>query len=229
MSANQNLNELVRMIDVACLKPEYDETLVRQACRDALKYGYAAVFVMPSWIPLVADLLKGSEVKVGAPVGFPLGTHTTLVKVLETRDALANGAQEIDVMLNVAALKSGDLDFVRQDLRSVVEASQGRLTKVILETCLLTDEEKRSACRIAEEAGADFVKTSTGFGLQGATAADVRLMRLAVSARVRVKAAGGIGSLDQVVELYQAGATRFGIGTDKARRISEQILHPQEQ
>lgn len=227
MSAHPDLINLIPMIDVACLKPEYDEAFIRQTCQDALQFGYAAVFAMPSWIPLVAGFLRGSPVKAGAPIGFPLGTHTTPVKVFETREAVAGGAAEIDVMLNVAALKSGHLDFVLEDLRRVVEASQGLLTKVILETCLLSEAEKRTACRLAEQAGADFVKTSTGFNTQGATAADLRLMRASVSERVRLKAAGGIASLDQVLELHQAGATRFGIGTLKARQISEQILQLQ--
>ena len=224
MNNLKDSRDFIQMIDASCLKPESDEALVRQTCLEALKYGYAAVFIMSAWLPLSANLLKGSRVKVGAAIGFPLGSHLTAVKVCEAREAIASGAEEIDIMLNVGALKSRDYSLVERDLQAVVEASQGRLTKVILETCLLSDEEKRIACKIAEDAGANFVKTSTGFGSRGATAADVRLMRDSVSERVRVKAAGGIDTLEQVWELHQSGAVRFGIGTSKAANIAAQIL-----
>jgi deoxyribose-phosphate aldolase len=138
------------------------------------------------------------------------------------RDAIASGAEEIDMEMNVGALKSQNYNLVKQDIQAVVKASQGRITKVILETCLLTDEEKKIACEIAEEAGIDFVKTSSGFAASGATVEDVRLMRKSVSERISVKAAGGISTLDQVLELTRAGATRFGIGTVKAVKIAKE-------
>ncbi len=215
---------IVGMIDVSCLYPETDVNLVRQTCREAVQFGYAAVFIMPAWTPLVAILLKGSKVKIGVPIGFPLGSHSTPVKVFETREAVANGADEIDMMINIGALKSKHYELVQQDIQSVVEAAEGGLVKAILETCLLTDEEKIIAAQIAETAGVDFVKTSTGFGKGGATVSDVRLLRLSVSERVLVKAAGGINSLDQVQALLQAGAVRFGIGSAKASRIATEVL-----
>lgn len=224
MSEESPLQALVGRIDVSCLKPETDEALIRRTCREALKFGYAAVFAMPGWTRLVSSLLEGSQVKAGAPIGFPLGSHTTLAKVFEARDAIANGAQELDMQMNVGALKSGDADRVREDIRAVVEAAQGRLVKVILETCLLSEAEKRTACEIAAEAGADFVKTSSGFAAGGATVEDVRLLHAAAAGRMQVKAAGGIHTLPQALALQEAGATRFGIGAEKACRIVQEAL-----
>ena len=217
MAATENPLEIIQMLDVSCLRPEADEQKIRQTCTEALEYGCAAVFVMPYWLPLSASLLKGSTVKAGAPLGFPFGSHTTYIKVCEARDAIASGAEELDMMMNVGALKSRDYKLVKRDIQAVVEASEGRIVKVILETCLLADEEKQTACQIVESAGADFVKTSTGFSTCGATVADVRLLRASVSERVRVKAAGGIDSFEQARELVQAGAVR--LGTSKTLKI----------
>jgi deoxyribose-phosphate aldolase len=217
------IQDLIHLIDTSCLWPETDEALIRQTCKEAVQYGYATVFAMSSWLPLLANLLEGSPVKVGASIGFPLGSHSTAVKVFEVRDAIASGAQEIDIQMNVGALKSQYYDLVKHDIREVVGVSQGRLTKLILETSLLTDEEKKIACELADEAGVDFVKTSSGFTASGATVADVRLMRASVSDRVSVKASGGIKSLDQILELKQAGATRFGIRTSNALRIAREV------
>jgi len=228
MSTIYKPQDVIHMIDVSCLKPETDEALVRQTCKDAVQYGYAAVFAMSAWLPLTASLLRGSPVKVGASIGFPLGSHSSLVKVFEVRDAIASGGEELDMQMNVGALKSGNYDLVKRDIQAVVEAGQGRLVKVILETCLLTDDEKRIACEIAESAGVDFVKTSSGFAASGATVADICLMRASVSERVSVKAAGGINSFDQVWELLNAGATRFGIGTAKALIIAQEALTRQK-
>jgi deoxyribose-phosphate aldolase len=212
--------EIIQMLDLSCLRPEADEQAVRRTCAEALEYGYAAVFVMPYWLPLSASMLKGSRVKAGVPLGFPFGSHTTFIKVCEARDAIANGAEELDMMMNVGALKSRNYDLVERDIQAVVEAAQGRIVKVILETCLLTDEEKKSACQIVESAGADFVKTSTGFSTCGATVADVRLLRASVTERVRVKAAGGIDSFEQARELVEAGAVR--LGTSKTLMIVQE-------
>ena len=224
MTWSPHPEDLIKMIDAACLNPEADETMIRTTCSEAVQFGYAAVFAMSGWLPLIASLLNGSPVKTGAAIGFPFGSYSTVVKTFEVRDAIASGADEIDVMMNIGALKSKNFDQVRRDIESVVNASQGLLTKVILETCLLTDEEKVDACKIAEEAGADYVKTSTGFGAGGATVADVRLLRASINVRMRVKASGGIQSIDQIQELFLAGATRFGVGAAKASRFAREAI-----
>jgi deoxyribose-phosphate aldolase len=205
------LNELAKTIDHSLLRPEMTEAEVQSGCELAARYQVASVCVKPCHVRLAARLLEGSGVAVGTVVGFPHGSSTTFVKVAEAKDALANGARELDMVLNIGELRSGHYGKVREDIRSVVEAAGGRaLVKVILENAYLTDEEKVIACRLVEEAGADFVKTSTGFAPGGATLADVRLMRAAVGTGIQVKAAGGVRTLDAALEMIDAGVTRMG-------------------
>ncbi len=212
-----NPRELARLIDHTALKPEATEAQIRTLCAEARQYQFAAVCVNPSWVGLCAELMAGSGVGVCTVIGFPLGATTTVVKVVETRDAIANGATEIDVVINIGALKSGNDGPVRRDLREVVMAAQGRaLVKVILETALLTREEKIKACLMAKQAGADFVKTSTGFGPGGATVEDVSLMRETVGPQMGVKASGGIRDRAFAIALVTAGATRLGTSASVA-------------
>jgi len=204
--------DLARFIDHTLLKPDATAQDIDRYCEEAKRYGFAAVCVNPVWVKRAAQNLRGSPVKVASVVGFPLGAQTTEVKVLETRRALRDGAREIDMVINVGALKSGDQELVKNDIARVAEACHeaGATCKVILETGLLTDEEKVIASRLARAARADFVKTSTGFGPGGATAFDVALMREAVGPRMGIKASGGVRTADQVRELIAAGATRIG-------------------
>lgn len=200
------------LIDHTILKPDASKADVEKVCAEARKYGFASVCVNPYWVPLAAFLLAGSPVKVCTVIGFPLGATTTSAKVHETEEALRAGAKEIDMVQNVGALKSGDAERVKQDIRAVVEAAHaaGAIVKVILETSLLDDNEKAVACTMAKLAGADFVKTSTGFSGGGATAHDVALMRSIVGAEMGVKASGGVRTLDDVKRMTAAGATRIG-------------------
>jgi deoxyribose-phosphate aldolase len=202
---------LARMIDHTLLKPEATADQVRKLCQEALTYNFASVCVNPTWVALAAELLKDSPVKVCTVIGFPLGATTPEAKAAETADAIKNGATEVDMVLNVGALKSGMDDLVLRDVKAVVEAARGKaLVKVILETCLLTDEEKVKACQICKEAGADFVKTSTGFGSGGATVHDVALMRRTVGPDMGVKASGGIRDFETAKAMVEAGANRIG-------------------
>jgi deoxyribose-phosphate aldolase len=201
---------LAAYIDHTALKPETTCAEVERLCAEALAFGFASVCVNGSHISRVAARLSGSAVKACAVVGFPLGAMTLKAKAFEAEDALRNGAGEIDMVLAIGALKDGDHDAVRADIAAVRKASNGALLKVILETCLLTDDEKRLACALAEEAGADFVKTSTGFSTGGATLADIRLMRGVVGDRLGVKASGGIRTREDALAMIEAGATRIG-------------------
>ncbi len=203
---------MARLIDHTILKPEATRAQVEQICQQALAHGFASVCVNPYWVPLVAAELAGSDVSVCTVVGFPLGATSTAAKVAETGITLGDGAREIDMVLNVGALRSGDLDIVQRDIAAVVEAAHGggAIVKVILETALLEDAQKLSACRLAVTAGADFVKTSTGFAASGATVEDVALMREAVGPALGVKASGGIRTLADVERMVAAGATRIG-------------------
>ncbi|MBI4263096.1 MAG: deoxyribose-phosphate aldolase [Acidobacteria bacterium] len=200
------------MIDHTLLRPDAARQDIEQVCREAMQYGFASVCVNPTWVALTARLLRGSSVKVCSVVGFPLGATTPDVKHYETRRAIFDGATEIDMVTNVGALKSGDLRVVERDIEAVTAPCRdaGVLSKVIIEAALLTDEEKVTACTLAKAAGADFVKTSTGFGAGGATAADVALMRRVVGEEMGVKAAGGIRDYEGVKALVAAGATRIG-------------------
>lgn len=185
---------------------------VKTVCAEALQYGFASVCVNAFWVPLVAAELKGSSVKVCTVVGFPLGATSTAAKVAETRAALAGGAHEIDMVINLGALRGSETGVVEQDIRAVVEASHaaGAIVKVIIETALLTDDQKVLACQLAQAAGADFVKTSTGFAKSGATVEDVALMRRTVGPVMGVKASGGIRTLEDLKTMVAAGATRIG-------------------
>jgi len=216
VSASERLTRvdpaLASLIDHTILKPEATRDDVARVCREARRHGFASVCVNPYWVPLAAQELKGSPVKVCTVAGFPLGATSTAAKVCETELALRDGAQEIDMVMNIGALKSGDYAAVESDIRLVAETchSRGALLKVILETALLDDTEKAIACALAKLAGADFVKTSTGFSKHGATVADVALMRRVVGPQMGVKAAGGIRTLEDLKAMTAAGATRIG-------------------
>ena len=203
---------LARMIDHTMLKPDATSDKIAQLCFEARKYHFASVCVNPTHVKLCADLLKGSEVKVCTVIGFPLGATSPEVKAFETRNALDNGATEIDMVINIGALKAGESELVARDIRGVVETGHaaGALVKVIIETALLTDEEKVIACLLAKEAGADYVKTSTGFSGGGATVHDIALMRKTVGPNIGVKASGGIHTHQDAEALVAAGATRIG-------------------
>ncbi len=203
---------IARLIDHTILKPDAVRDEVKAVCAEALQYGFASVCVNAFWVPLVAAELKGSPVKVCTVAGFPLGATSTSAKVAETKNALADGAQEIDMVINVGALRGGETGVVESDIRAVVEAShaQGAIVKVIIETALLTDDQKVLACRLSQAAGADFVKTSTGFAKSGATVEDIALMRRTVGPSMGVKASGGIRTLEDLKAMVAAGATRIG-------------------
>jgi deoxyribose-phosphate aldolase len=203
---------LARMIDHTLLKPDATADQIAQLCFEASKYHFASVCVNPTNVKLCSDLLKDTDVKVCTVIGFPLGATSTEVKAFETQNAIENGATEIDMVINIGALKAGDNDLVARDIREVVKVAHkaGAIVKVIIETALLTDEEKIIACLLAKEAGADFVKTSTGFSSGGATVHDVALMRKAVGPELGVKAAGGIHTQEEAKQLVAAGATRLG-------------------
>ncbi len=212
-------NRLGGVVSGADIAPRIDHTLlaptatsdeVRELCREARENGFASVCVNPSHVSLAADLLRGSSVKVCTVVGFPLGATTTFTKVSETKEAVANGADEIDMVINIGALKSGQDQLVEEDMREVVRAASGRLTKAIFETALLTDDEVIRSCHMAKRAGLDYVKTSTGFGPGGATVHHVALMRKTVGRSMGVKASGGVRDLDSAREMVEAGATRIG-------------------
>ena len=203
---------LAKMIDHTLLKPDATQDQIAQLCFEARKHGFASVCINPTWVELCAKLLAGSDVKVCTVIGFPLGATSPEVKAFETRNALDNGATEIDMVINIGALKAGETELVARDIRGVVTTAHGRgaLVKVIIETVLLTDEEKTIACLIAKEAGADFVKTSTGFAGGGATVHDIELMRRVVGPEMGVKASGGVRTFEEAQSLVKAGATRIG-------------------
>lgn len=203
---------LASMIDHTLLKPDATSDMIAQLCFEAKKYHFASVCVNPTHVKLCADLLRDSDVKVCTVIGFPLGATSTEVKAFETRNALDNGATEIDMVLNIGALKAGETELVARDIRGVVEVAHAAkaLVKVIIETALLSDEEKVVACLLAKEAGADYVKTSTGFSGGGATVHDIELMRRTVGPAVGVKASGGIHTHEEAEALVAAGATRIG-------------------
>jgi deoxyribose-phosphate aldolase len=204
-------HQLAKTIDHSLLKPELTEAEVIAGCKLARQYDVASVCVKPCHVNLAKQQLEGSDVAVGTVIGFPHGSNTTPVKVFEAQQALQDGAVELDMVLNIGELRSGNADYVRRDIQAVVEAARGKaLVKVILENAYLNDKQKRLACRLVEEAGADFVKTSTGFAPGGATLEDLRLMRASVGPQVQVKAAGGVRSLEAILDVIDAGATRVG-------------------
>ncbi len=213
-----DVRRLAGLIDHTLLRPEATRAQIEQLANEALLMGFAAACVNPAWVPLVAEKLRGSAVKVATVVAFPFGTTLTSAKRAEAQAAIRAGANEIDMVMNVGAMKSGDLDRVENDIRGVVEVSKagGALVKVILENAYLSDKEKAAACQIVKKTGADYVKTSTGFASSGATAADVRLMRETVGPAMGVKAAGGIRTLADALRMLEAGATRIGASSSVA-------------
>nr|WP_097157937.1 deoxyribose-phosphate aldolase [Bacillus oleivorans] len=204
------MEKIAGMIDHTLLKPEATKEQILKLCAEAKEYKFASVCVNPYWVKLASEQLKGSDVKVCTVIGFPLGANTPAVKAFETKNAIENGAGEVDMVINIGALKDGLYDMVLEDIRAVVEAAGNVLTKVIIETALLTDDEKVKACELAVQAGADFVKTSTGFSKGGATAHDVALMRKTVGPNIGVKASGGVRNAQDAEKMIEAGATRLG-------------------
>ena len=205
-------DEIASLIDHTILKPEATADDVRRVCAEARQHRFASVCVNPYWVPLVARELAGTPVKVCTVVGFPLGASATAIKAAEAEQAIRDGAQEVDMVLNVGELRSGNDDAVQQDIERVAQVCHrgGAILKVILETALLNDDQKRCACALAQAAGADFVKTSTGFGPGGATVEDIALMRAAVGLTVGVKASGGIRTIEHLRAMVSAGANRIG-------------------
>lgn len=208
--------EYHRLIDSTLLAPDAREEQIVALAKEAKELHFASVCINPCFIKTAKDILDGTDVKVCTVIGFPLGAMTTESKVFETRDAIEKGAQEIDMVINVSALKDGKDDYVEEEIRRIKECCGDKVLKVILECCLLTDEEKVRACLLAKRAGADFVKTSTGFSKGGATVEDVALMRKAVGEEMGVKAAGGIRDRKTMLAMVEAGATRIGTSRGKA-------------
>ena len=204
---------IAKTIDHSLLKPEMTREEVKAGCEIAKKYDVASVCCKPSDVQFCADLLKGTDVLVGTVVGFPHGTTTTEVKVFETKQAVADGATEIDMVINIGHLKSGMNAEVQADIKAVVDASAGHTVKVILENAYLTDEEKVTACKLSEAAGAHYVKTSTGYAPTGASIADIKLMKASVSSHIKIKSAGGVRTLDSLMEYLDAGISRSGATT----------------
>lgn len=216
--------DIAKMLDHSTLQPNLTETDIRRGCELALRYGCASVCARPCDVPILAEMLKGSDVKVCTVIGFPHGAHETAIKVAEAKLALDEGCQELDMVLNIGKMIHGDHDYVREEIRQIAELahSRGAIVKVILETCYLTDEQKVAACKLSEEAGADFVKTSTGYGSKGCTIDDLKLMRASVSDHVRVKGSGGIRDLDTVLSARAVGASRCGVSaTEKIMQEAE--------
>jgi len=226
-SAQDHTIPLASIIDHTLLKADATAEQVAILCEQALKYHFGAVCVNSYWVAYCKAALAGSDVKVGATIGFPLGAMSTKAKVYDTRQSIKDGATEIDMVINIGELKSRNLAAVANDIREVVRVAHkmGAIVKVILETCLLTDEEKVTACLLAKEAGADFVKTSTGFSTGGATVEDIRLMRGVVGPEMGVKASGGIRSLADAQAMIAAGATR--IGTSSGIKMAEELAAQQ--
>ena len=200
-----------KMIDHTLLKADATEDMIKKLCKQAEEHEFAAVCVSPYYVGLANEILKDSDVKVATVIGFPLGANTSEVKAFETKNAIKNGADEVDMVINIGALKNKNYDLVREDIKAVVDAAKGKaLVKVIIETCLLNEEEKRIACELSKEAGADYVKTSTGFSTGGATVEDVKLMREIVGENMGVKASGGIRDYEKAKAMVDAGASRIG-------------------
>jgi deoxyribose-phosphate aldolase len=208
---------IAAMIDHTLLKPEATRQQIESLCQEAKEYKFASVCVNPTWVGTAKELLQGSGVMVCTVIGFPLGATTSETKAFETKNAIENGAEEVDMVINIGALKDHNDELVEKDIRAVVEAAKGKAhTKVIIETSLLTNEEKIRACELAVKAGADFVKTSTGFSTGGATAEDIALMRKTVGPDLGVKASGGVRSTEDVQKMIEAGATRIGASSSIA-------------
>ena len=207
---------LASYIDHTLLKAFATVEQIEMLCSEAIEHKFFSVCVNPSYVPLAVKLLRGTGVKVCTVIGFPLGATTSATKAAEAREAVANGADEVDMVINIGALKRGEAEKVKADIAGVVEAAGKALVKVIIETCFLTNEEKVLVCKLAKEAGADFVKTSTGFGTAGATVEDIKLMRQTVGPKMGVKASGGIGSSEIARTMIKAGATRLGTSSSIA-------------
>ncbi|OAB40480.1 deoxyribose-phosphate aldolase [Paenibacillus antarcticus] len=202
---------LARLIDHTLLRADATKNEITKLTEEAKQYEFASVCVNPTWVAYAAEQLANTNVKVCTVIGFPLGASTSATKAFEARNAIENGATEVDMVINIGALKDGNHDIVEQDIKAVVDAAAGKaLVKVIIETCILTDEEKIVACQLAVKAGTDFVKTSTGFSTGGATAEDVALMRQTVGEHIGVKASGGVRKLEDMEKLIAAGASRIG-------------------
>lgn len=213
---NLTRKELAGMMDHTLLKAFATPADIDKICKEAMEIGAASVCVNPTNVKQAAKALAGSTVKTCTVIGFPLGANTPETKAFETRDAIKNGAQEVDMVINIGAAKAGDWELVYRDIQAVVDAAAGTLVKVIIETCYLTDEEKVNACKAAARAGADFVKTSTGFGTGGATAHDVALMKSSIPENMKVKASGGMRKWEDVVPNLEAGASRLGVSASLA-------------
>ena len=220
---------LPALIDHTVLRPDATKVEVLRLCEEAKDNGFMVIFVPPCYLDEAMAAVAGTGIRVGIPIGFPLGGHSTTIKVAEAVEAVQRGATVLDMVLNISRLKSADHDYVRTDIAEVVKATMGVEHKVILETCYLTPQEKRTACRLVVEAGADYVKTSTGFGAAGATVEDVRLLREVVAGRVKVKASGGIRDWKTTRAMLEAGADR--IGTSAGLKIIHEwraAIHQQE-
>lgn len=206
-------HDIAKMLDHSTLQPYLTEEDIRKGCQLALKYDCASVCARPCDVPILAEMLKDSDVKVCTVIGFPHGSHETAIKVAEAKLALEEGCQELDMVLNIGKLLHGDLDYVKAEIQQIADLAHagGAIVKVILETCYLNDDQKKTACRLSEEAGADFVKTSTGYGSKGCTIDDLKLMRSSVSDHVQVKGSGGIRDLDTVLSARAVGASRCGV------------------
>lgn len=216
------MNNIPSMIDHTILKADATKEMIETLCKEAIEYNFKAVCVNPTHVEYCASLLKNANVKVATVIGFPLGANTKEVKAFETSDAINKGAEEIDMVINIGALKDKDYNEVKEDIVAVVNAAKGKaLVKVIIETCLLSEEEKVKACELSMEAGADFVKTSTGFSTGGATIEDVKLMKTVVGDKLEVKASGGVRDLQTAKDMIEAGATR--LGTSSGVNIAKSI------
>ncbi|GMA08744.1 deoxyribose-phosphate aldolase [Tetragenococcus halophilus subsp. flandriensis] len=213
MTVDMTVEKLANKIDHTLLKADAQEADFEKLCQEAREYGFKMVAINSAPVALCKKLLQGSSVYVGAAIGFPLGQTTIETKAFETKEAIENGADEIDYVINISKLKDGDFSYIEKEMKAIVDIckNKGILSKVILETCYLTDEEKKKVCEIAKEIQPDFVKTSTGFGSAGATVADVQLMKQIVGNKVKVKAAGGIRDLKTAKEMIEAGAERLGM------------------
>jgi deoxyribose-phosphate aldolase len=207
---------LPNLIDHTVLRPDATKNDVLRLCQEAKEFQFSVIFVPPCYVDEAVAAVAGTEILVGIPIGFPLGGHTTKNKVAEAIEAVSRGAQVLDMVINVSRLKSGDYEYVRKDIAEVVHETPGIEHKVILEACYLTQQEKQTACQLVVEAGADYVKTSTGFGAAGATAEDVRLMKEAVAGRAKVKASGGIRDWKTTLAMLEAGADRIGTSASLA-------------
>ena len=210
--------DIAKMLDHSTLQPFLTEADIRKGCELALKYDCASVCARPCDVPILAEMLKDSDVKVCTVIGFPHGSHQTAIKVAEAELALAEGCTELDMVINIGKLLAGDTEYVKNEIKLLADAAhaKGAILKVILETCYLSDEQKVTCCKLAEEAGADFVKTSTGYGSKGCTIDDLKLMRASVSSHIRVKGSGGIRDLDTVLSARAVGASRCGVSATAA-------------